>query len=101
PPGAPGAPAAGGGRGPGPAARGLLWPASARQRGGGGLVLLVGFSAGMAVVLTGIGLGVVYGKGRWGESGLGGSVWGRRLPVVAAGVIVLVGVWMTGMALRG
>jgi ABC-type nickel/cobalt efflux system permease component RcnA len=79
----------------------LLLTAISLQRVGVGLVLLVAFSAGMAVVLTGIGLGVVYGKGRWGESGLGGSVWGRRLPVVAAGVIVLVGVWMTGMALRG
>ena len=93
--------AVGGGLVPCPSALVLLLTAISLQRVGVGLVLLVAFSAGMAVVLTGIGLGVVYGKGRWGESGLGGSVWGKRLPVVAAGVIVLVGVWMTGMALRG
>ncbi|MFN9895093.1 MAG: hypothetical protein ACK58M_17910, partial [Acidobacteriota bacterium] len=56
---------------------------------------------GMAVVLMTIGLGVVYGKSRLGEGGLEAGVWRRRLPVVAAGVIVLVGVWMTWIALEG
>ncbi len=90
-----------GGLVPCPSALVLLLTAISLQRVGLGLVLLVAFSAGMAVVLMAIGLGVVYGKSRLGARGLGGAVWGRRLPVVAAGVIVLVGVWMTWMALEG
>ncbi len=69
------------------------------QRVGFGMVLLVAFSAGLAVVLVAIGLAVVSGK-RWlPVEGFGESVWTRRVPVVSAGVIVLVGVWMTWMAL--
>jgi nickel/cobalt transporter (NicO) family protein len=88
-----------GGLVPCPSALVLLLTAISLQRVGFGMVLLVAFSAGLAVVLVAIGLAVVSGK-RWlPVDGFGESVWARRVPVVSAGVIVLVGVWMTWMAL--
>jgi len=88
-----------GGMVPCPSALVLLLTAISLQRTGFGMVLLVAFSAGLAVVLMAIGLGVVYGK-RWlPVEELGTSGWGRRLPVLSAGVVVAVGVWMTWLAL--
>lgn len=88
-----------GGMVPCPSALVLLLTAISLQRVGFGMLLLVAFSAGLAVVLMAIGLGVVYGK-RWVKvEGLGSSAWGRRLPVISAAVVVGVGVWMTWLAL--
>jgi ABC-type nickel/cobalt efflux system permease component RcnA len=59
----------------------------------------VAFSAGLAVVLVAIGLGVVYGKERISMEGIAGGAVGRWAPIVSALVIVLVGVGMTWQAL--
>jgi nickel/cobalt exporter len=91
--------AVGGGLVPCPSALVLLLTAISLQRVGFGLALLVAFSAGLAVVLMAIGLGVVYGKGRLPLERMGASAWAQRLPVVSAVVIVLVGVGMTWQAL--
>jgi ABC-type nickel/cobalt efflux system permease component RcnA len=61
-----------------------------------GLLLLVSFSAGLAVVLTAIGIVVLYAKKLIPESrrsARGGAF--RWLPVVSAAVVVMVGLLMT------
>jgi ABC-type nickel/cobalt efflux system permease component RcnA len=58
-----------------------------------GLPLLLAFSAGLAGVLIAIGIAVVYLKGfassRWGESRLV-----RALPLVSAGLVTIMGLWL-------
>ena len=62
-----------------------------------GLVLLLAFSVGLAAVLVGIGLLVV--QARPLVEGFGGEGrWVRRLPVLSAAIITVVGL---GMAVRG
>ena len=62
-----------------------------------GLVLLAAFSVGLAAVLVGIGLLVV--QARPLVEGLGGEGrWVRRLPVLSAAIITVVGL---AMAVRG
>jgi nickel/cobalt transporter (NicO) family protein len=88
-----------GGLVPCPSALVLLLTSIALERVVFGLFLLVAFSAGLAVLLVGIGLGVVYGK-RWlPEEQLQSGQAGRWLGIVSAAVIVLVGVVMTWQAL--
>lgn len=90
-----------GGLVPCPSALVLLLMAISLQRTAFGLVLLVAFSAGLAIVLMAIGLAVVYGKNLIPVEKLSASAWGKRLPIASAGVIVAVGSWLTWLALGG
>ena len=68
-----------------------------------GFVLVVAFGVGMAVVLSGIGLGLVH-AGRWMGRRPSSSVPARlfRLaPAVTAVVILVVGLYVTGQAILG
>jgi ABC-type nickel/cobalt efflux system permease component RcnA len=72
----------------------MLGFAIAAQRLWLGVPLLLAFSAGLAGVLVLIGVAVVYAQGRvdgtrWADS----RVW-RLLPVVSAGVLVVLGLWL-------
>jgi nickel/cobalt transporter (NicO) family protein len=87
---------ASGGLVPCPSALVLLLSSVALGRIGLGLVLLVAFSAGLAVVLVAIGMAAVYGK-KWLPDGRGAAF--RYVPVVSAGLITCVGVVMTAAAL--
>ena len=63
-----------------------------------GLVLLVAFSAGLAVVLTAIGAVVLYAKQWLPDAGAARHPFFRLLPVISAAVIVVVGLAMTAVA---
>jgi ABC-type nickel/cobalt efflux system permease component RcnA len=92
---------ASGGLVPCPSALVLLLTAVSLGRTGLGLILLVAFSAGLAVVLTVIGLVVLYAK-HWlpdGQKAASHAVF-RYLPVVSAAVIVCIGATMTWVSLR-
>lgn len=90
-----------GGMVPCPSALILLLSAISVQRTGFGLMLLVAFSLGLASVLMAIGVGVLYAKNLLPEvSGWRESRLFRAVPVVSAGVIVVVGLVMTGISLR-
>jgi ABC-type nickel/cobalt efflux system permease component RcnA len=87
---------ASGGLVPCPSALVLLLSSVALGRIGLGLMLLVAFSAGLAVVLMAIGMAAVYGRNLLPD-GRGAAY--RYLPVVSAGLITCVGVVMTVAAL--
>ena len=91
---------ASGGLVPCPSALVLLLTAVSLGRVGLGLTLLVAFSAGLAVVLTAIGLAVLYAK-RWlpdsGTLARGKAL--RYLPAASAAFIVCVGIAMTWVSL--
>ena len=92
---------ASGGLVPCPTALVLLLTAVSLGRTGLGLILLVAFSAGLAVVLTAVGLVVLYAK-HWlpdGEKAASHALF-RYLPVASAAVIVCLGIAMTWVALR-
>jgi ABC-type nickel/cobalt efflux system permease component RcnA len=92
---------ASGGLVPCPSALVLLLTAVSLGRTGLGLVLLLAFSAGLAVVLTAIGLVVLYAK-HWlpdGHKTASHAVF-RYLPVVSAAIIVCIGAAMTWVSLR-
>ena len=91
---------AGGGLVPCPSALVLLLSSVALGRVGLGLVLLTAFSAGLAVVLTAIGLAVLYARNLLpgGGAALRHPAF-RLLPVVSAAVIVCVGLLMTAVSL--
>ena len=90
-----------GGMVPCPSALILLLSAISMQRTGLGLMLLVAFSLGLASVLMAIGVGVLYAKNLLPEvSGWRESRLLRAVPVISAGVIVVVGLVMTGISLR-
>ena len=92
---------ASGGLVPCPSALVLLLTAVSLGRTGLGLVLLLAFSAGLAVVLTAIGLVVLYAK-HWlpdGQKTASHAVF-RYLPVVSAAIIVCIGAAMTWVSLR-
>ena len=80
----------------------ILLATLATGRAAFGLVLVVAFGAGMAIVLGGIGLGLVYASRRMARTS---SVPLRSLsswaPPVTAAVIVAVGLWVTGQAIWG
>ena len=66
-----------------------------------GLTLLVAFSAGLAVVLSAIGLAVLYAKHLLPDSAsLARSKALRYVPVASAAFIVCVGIAMTWVSLR-
>jgi nickel/cobalt transporter (NicO) family protein len=78
----------------------LLLGAIALGRVGLGLLLLVSFSLGLAGVLMGIGAIVLYTKRALPERArIGTGPWMRWMPIASAGVVVLLGVIMTGVSL--
>ena len=93
---------ASGGLVPCPSALVLLLTSVSLGRVAMGLTLLVAFSAGLAVVLSAIGLAVLYAKHLLPDSGtLARSKALRYLPVASAGFIVIVGAVMTWASVRG
>jgi ABC-type nickel/cobalt efflux system permease component RcnA len=91
---------ASGGLVPCPSALILLLGAVRIDRVGLGLLLLVAFSLGLAVVLAGIGLTVIYAKHFLPDSEKARSHPAFRLiPVFSAGVILCIGLVMTGISL--
>ena len=77
----------------------ILWVLYCVTAGRYGLALwaVLAFSVGLAIVLVLIGLSVVWG-GRAGASRFGGRGWFRIvskwLPVVGAGLVVVIGLWL-------
>ena len=88
---------ASGGLMPCPSALVLLLSSVALGRVATGLALLVAFSAGLAVVLTAVGVLAVYAKRLVPE--IGGNAAFRWVPVASAALIACVGVVMTAAAL--
>ncbi len=89
-----------GGLVPCPSALVLLLSAIALGRTGYGLLLLVAFSFGLAIVLMAIGAAVLYAKNLVPSSErLTGNAAFRWIPVLSAVVIVCVGVLMTGKSI--
>jgi ABC-type nickel/cobalt efflux system permease component RcnA len=89
---------------PCPAALVVLLSAVAMGRVGFGLLLIVAFSVGLAAVLVGIGLLVVWARrlaARLNRAGVEGPLVRRWLPVTSAAVITLSGVVITVQALGG
>ena len=89
---------------PCPAALVVLLSAVAMGRVGFGLLLIVAFSVGLAAVLVGIGLLVVWARrlaARVNRAGVEGPLVRRWLPVTSAAVITLSGVVITVQALGG
>jgi nickel/cobalt exporter len=81
----------------------ILLATVATGRAAYGLVLVVAFGAGMAIVLGGIGLGLVYAA-RWMERSPRGSLLGvaiRLAPAVTAAVILAIGIYLTRQAFVG
>jgi ABC-type nickel/cobalt efflux system permease component RcnA len=78
----------------------LLLSAIALRRVGLGLVLLVAFSLGLAIVLMGIGVLVIYAKNLLPESSrTGGNPFFRWMPVASAAIVLVLGLLMTGVSL--
>jgi ABC-type nickel/cobalt efflux system permease component RcnA len=70
----------------------LFLVALSRGRVGIAIPLLIAFSLGLAAVLIGLGVGVVYAN-RAGGRRFGDSRWFRFLPVVSAVLLLVIGVW--------
>jgi len=83
---------------PCPSALVVLLAAISLHRVAFGLLLIVAFSAGLALSITGIGLVAVLAKRAFGRASFDGRLL-RVLPAVSAAVIVLAGVMMTLHAL--
>ena len=84
----------------------LLLAAIAGGRPAWGLVLVIAFGVGMAVVLGGVGLVLVRARGLAAKSGSGlvGVQLGRLVamaPAIGAGTVLALGVWLTSQALAG
>ena len=91
---------ASGGLVPCPSALVLLLSSVALGRVALGLTLLVAFSAGLAVVLSGIGLVVLFAKNLLPDSkSTAKNPFFRYVPVASAAVITCAGIVMTGVAL--
>jgi ABC-type nickel/cobalt efflux system permease component RcnA len=91
---------ASGGLVPCPSALVLLLSSIALGRVALGLLLLVGFSLGLAAVLMGIGLIVLYAKNLLPDSKTASqNAAFRVIPVLSAAVIVCLGLLMTGVSL--
>jgi ABC-type nickel/cobalt efflux system permease component RcnA len=92
---------ASGGLVPCPSALVLLLSSVALGRVALGLILLVAFSAGLALVLMAIGLAVLYAKHLLPDTAKAArSPLTRYLPVASAGVITCAGIVMTVLAVR-
>ena len=82
---------AAGGLVPCPAAVTVMLLAISVNRSGNGLIMVLGFSIGLAITLVGNGLAVVMGLNALGSHGR--FAWfSRRAPVISAAVVVLSGV---------
>jgi ABC-type nickel/cobalt efflux system permease component RcnA len=89
-----------GGLVPCPSALVLLLSSIALGRVGLGLVLLVSFSAGLAVVLMAVGVAVLYAKHLLPDSqNTARHPAFRLIPVLSAAIIVCIGLVMTGVSL--
>ena len=77
----------------------LLLTAIAMRRVGLGLVLLVFFSLGLAIVLMGIGVLVIYAKNLLPEGARERRGFFRWMPVASAAVVLVLGLLMTGVSL--
>jgi nickel/cobalt exporter len=64
-----------------------------------GLLLIVCFSTGLAAVLVGFGLLLVYARGLFGRVNLSSGLASRVLPVASAMVVVVEGGVITAQAL--
>ena len=84
---------------PCPSALVVLLSAIALHRVLFGLALIVAFSIGLAAVLVGIGLLLVYARQLFQRFSFGHSFFPRLLPVASALVIVVAGVLITVQAL--
>ncbi len=83
---------------PCPSALVVMLGAIALGRTGFGLVLILAFSTGLAAVLTGIGLALVYARGLFDRLPLDGRL-ARYMPVASAAVISLAGLAIVAEAL--
>ncbi|HXJ43126.1 MAG TPA: sulfite exporter TauE/SafE family protein [Bryobacteraceae bacterium] len=90
---------ASGGLVPCPSALILLLSAISIGRVGLGMVLLLSFSLGLAIVLTATGLLVLYAKNLLSERKGPANAFFRYMPVISAAVIVVIGMVMTGYSL--
>jgi nickel/cobalt exporter len=91
---------AAGGLVPCPAAVTVMLLAISVNRTGNGLIMVLGFSVGLAITLVGIGLAVVMGLNALGSQGR--FAWlSRRAPVISAAVVVLSGAAALAIALAG
>ncbi|MDE3197823.1 MAG: sulfite exporter TauE/SafE family protein [Acidobacteriota bacterium] len=90
---------ASGGLVPCPSALILLLSAISIGKVGLGMVLLVAFSLGLAIVLTATGMLVLYAKNLLPETKRNDNAFFRYMPVVSAAAIILIGVLMTGVSL--
>jgi nickel/cobalt exporter len=80
----------------------LLLSAIALRRAGLGLLLLVAFSLGLAIVLMAIGVMVIYAKNLIGaQVGTDRNPFFRWIPVASAAVVLIIGLLMTGVSLLG
>ena len=64
-----------------------------------GLMLLVFFSLGLAIVLMGIGVAVIYAKNLMPASARERTGFFRWMPVASAAVVLVLGVLMTSVSL--
>ena len=90
---------ASGGLVPCPSALILLLSAISIGRVGLGMVLLLSFSIGLAIVLTATGLLVLYAKNLFPERTGNPNAFFRYMPVVSAAAILVIGVVMTSVSL--
>ncbi|MDB5306337.1 MAG: nickel/cobalt efflux protein RcnA [Gemmataceae bacterium] len=91
---------AAGGLVPCPAAVTVMLLAISVSRTGNGLLMVLGFSIGLAITLVGIGLAVVTGLNALGAQGR--FAWlSRRAPVISAAVVVLSGAAALAITLAG
>ena len=89
-----------GGLVPCPSAMVLLLAAVALNKTAFGLVLVVAFSAGLAVTLSAIGLAFLYARNRM-PSGARAPRWTRVVPLASAAAIALIGAFLCHAALTG
>jgi ABC-type nickel/cobalt efflux system permease component RcnA len=89
---------ASGGLVPCPSALVLLLSAIALGRTGLGLLLLLAFSTGLALVLMGIGAMVLYAKSLLPQRAALSAPLFRYVPVLSAGVVTVLGLVMTGVS---
>jgi nickel/cobalt exporter len=91
---------AAGGLVPCPAAVTVMLLAISINRMGNGLIMVLGFSIGLAITLVGIGLAVVMGLNALGSRGRFGWL-SRRAPVISAAVVAISGATALIIALTG
>jgi ABC-type nickel/cobalt efflux system permease component RcnA len=88
-----------GGLVPCPSAMVLLLAAVALNKTAYGMLLVLGFSVGLAVTLTGVGLAFLYARSRFPRPGVSAR-WPLLLPVASAAAVALLGVVLCFGALQ-